>query len=796
MINPSVVSSQVVQTNNNLNLNKTDSKTDNKNDKLTSDKSNSKEALTEALKKNLGLSNTTLPTKELSTNSEELNLKLKELVNKLLNQLGTKDSSKLIEQGEKLNFAPNFSNELKFLANEMKKNEIFKDLFAKLEQILKPASQMKADNLAPLFKNSGVFFEAKLKDALNKEQLPSSFHSLLNTIKSLSSPKIATQIIALAGKELDAKSSLNELKNIIQNQKNENTNLLKESAFKTLLSLGSKLENFKLYISKNPNLAQEKLSQIANNILSKLEKLEPQFKQELSKPQNLALKDTNFLKDLNQSFMKLKETLKDIIQAKPFTPQNTQNTQDKSPSFNAFVKVETNVKEEQTSPKAPSSNVEFKDEKNETTQKNEVNKDSNTNKNTQELLQDEEQEVLKTDQNDEKTQPKDSNSKTNETQSKDTNEKLNTNEQNKEKLTQDETLLDENTQETTLKEGKEGIKENPKEAAKERVKNEASKDLNKDITKDLNKEISKNTKEIPKENATQALKEGPKNPQNTQTNTNLNTQNTQALPEKTIQTQASEANKAIQNLEAKVKNLVFSNEKTQMLELEQLSKDINTLNRKLNESLKQLDLGASEAKSNLSELKNLTHKMQNASKDLAQIATKNEHEVMSELKSDIKSTLLQVSNLAKSTDNEAIANQANRLLAQIEMNQLMSLANESINTYLPFFWEDLNDSKLVFKRGKKDKFFAQIKLEFAKLGELDILIALNNEKYIDINIMAEDKEFRKRIYENAHELKRAINKAGLLSSNFFVGDIVRSKFDQTNAGVRDYDLQMGIDKKA
>ncbi|KGI57008.1 flagellar hook-length control protein FliK [Campylobacter sp. MIT 97-5078] len=792
MINSSIISSQVAQTNINSNLNKTDSKAENKNDK-----SNSKEVLTEALKKNLGLSSTTaLPIKELNTNSDELNLKLKELVNKLLNQLGTKDSSKLIEQGEKLNFAPNFSNELKFLANEMKKNEIFKDLFAKLEQILKPASQMKADNLAPLFKNSGVFFEAKLKNALNKEQLPSSFHSLLNTIKSLSSPKIATQIIALADKELDAKSSLNELKNIIQNQKNENASLLKGSAFKTLLSLSSKLENFKFYISKNPNLAQEKLSQIANNILSKLEKLEPQFKQELSKPQNLALKDTNFLKDLNQSFMKLKETLKDIIQAKPFTPQNTQNIQDKSPNFNAFVEVKTNANEEQTHSKTPSSNTEFKDEKVQTLQKNEANKDLKTHKNTQELLQDEDQELLKTDQNNEKTQIKDTNLKTNEIQSKNTNEKANLNEQNKENLTQDETSLDENIQETIIKKEKENIKESPKEASKESIKNETNKDLNKELAKDLGKEMSKNTKEMPKENTAQTLKENPKNPQNIQINTNLNTQNTKISQEKIIQTQPNEANKAIQNLEAKVKNLVFSNEKTQMLELEQLSKDINTLNRKLNESLKQLDLGASEAKSNLSELKNLTHKMQNASKDLAQITTKNEHEVINELKSDIKSTLLQVSNLAKSTDNEAIANQANRLLAQIEMNQLMSLANESINTYLPFFWEDLNDSKLVFKRGKKDKFFAQIKLEFAKLGELDILIALNNEKYIDINIMAEDKEFRKRIYENAHELKRAINKAGLLSSNFFVGDIVRSKFDQTNAGVRDYDLQMGIDKKA
>lgn len=82
--------------------------------------------------------------------------------------------------------------------------------------------------------------------------------------------------------------------------------------------------------------------------------------------------------------------------------------------------------------------------------------------------------------------------------------------------------------------------------------------------------------------------------------------------------------------------------------------------------------------------------------------------------------------------------------------------------------------KLCLDAEKRTNFFAQIKLEFAKLGDLEILISLNNEKYIDINIMAENIEFRKTIYENAHELKRNINKAGLLSANFFVGDIIRS----------------------
>lgn len=59
--------------------------------------------------------------------------------------------------------------------------------------------------------------------------------------------------------------------------------------------------------------------------------------------------------------------------------------------------------------------------------------------------------------------------------------------------------------------------------------------------------------------------------------------------------------------------------------------------------------------------------------------------------------------------------------------------------------------------------------------------------------MAENIEFRKTIYENAHTLKRNINKAGLLSGNFFIGDIIKNKFDAKN--IKNLDLEIGMDKK-
>ncbi|EAJ4695936.1 flagellar hook-length control protein FliK [Campylobacter jejuni] len=675
------------------NTQKNDLKVDNSASKdKTNLKDNPKEALAQALKQNLGLSKDASSEEMLAKFVQnETGTKLKELVNKLLDQINAQKNpdSPVLKQGKNLNLAPNFANELKTLSTELAKSDTFTQVLDRLNQILKPASEIKNNNLAPLFKNSGVFLEAKLKDALNEELLPKSFRSLLSTIKGLSSEKLSVQIAQLANTNLNPKDTLKELKNIINSSKNENKQILNESSFKALLNLSSKLENFKNYISKNPSHAQEKITPIANKILKELNSIKNDFFKALNKPENLMIKDPNILKQTATAFEKLENTLKNIL------GNQASKIQDKE-----------NIKEEQL------------------------------NHNTKN--QDEEKHI---------------------------------------KVSKEETLADD---------AKTNIKQD--------VKNEENlpkKEVNANLDSST-KTHEENIKENPKFYKT-------KTESKTSINTNPNTNNTQNL--NNSQNIQSNNNQTMQNIfknqefikQNIVKNLAFNVENLDLEQVQDLSKNLSNLSRRLNESLKELEPYTQNAKFNQAELKNLEHKLNLSTKDLAQIKPKTEQDIAESLHHDVKSTLLQISNLAKNEGNEAVYNQANRLLAQIEINQLMSLANDSINTYLPFSWDDLNDSKIMFRRGKKDKFFAQIKLEFAKLGDLEILISLNNEKYIDINIMAENIEFRKTIYENAHELKRNINKAGLLSANFFVGDIIRSKFDTRN--MKNLDLEMGMDKK-
>lgn len=759
------------------NLSKNDLKLDTKAPKT--EQSPKESALVSSLKKNLGL-NAATQERLANLGDGDLNLKLKSLVNKVLDQLFAKNSphTKLASQQEKLNFAPNFSNEIKFLVSEMKKSDIFSELAGKLEQILKPASELKADNLAPLFKNSGVFFEAKLKDALNPNALPKSFHDLLSAIKSLSSPQIAAQIVELADKDLDPKSSLNQLQSILNAHKDENAKLLQSTPFKTLLALSAKLENFAHYISKNPNLAQEKLTQIATNILKGLQKLEPSFRQELARPENLTLPDTSVLKELNQAFNKLTQTLKALINGEKlnFSQTNSAQTPTNSPTNtpNSTLKSEFFESKEN----APNS----------TNQANAGANSSQTKPNPSANLST--NEPLLNDENTEVKSP---------LPSQDDENKPNLNNKTAQNAKDSVNLKEPNSAQNAPK------GENLSEKGSNLPPN-ADENENLQNIKAQNTPQSDNPKEnLKPQNALnqndKTAQESAKNPPNSAAKADTN------APKTTPQTQSPQnatssplqenlnSEQARQNQATQVKNLIFANEKAQMPELERLSKELAAVARKADESLKRLDLNAQNARVNLSDIKNIEHKIAQASKDLAQIAPKDMAQLSDELKNDIKSTLLQVANAAKDDGNDAVANQANRMLAQIEFNQLMSLANDSINTYLPLFWEDLNESRVIFKRGKKDKYYAQIKLNFAKLGELDIFIALKQDKYLDISIMAQDISFRKRIYEHSHELRRSLSKAGLLSSNLFVGDIIRSKLAPTSPQ-RDYEFSLGVDKRA
>ena len=211
---------------------------------------------------------------------------------------------------------------------------------------------------------------------------------------------------------------------------------------------------------------------------------------------------------------------------------------------------------------------------------------------------------------------------------------------------------------------------------------------------------------------------------------------------------------------------------------EAISAEVNTPNlqgkitelaRALTSLKNTLSPELASAKSALEEIKSLARSAKSAAKSIGAIKPNNAEQALKELQSDMKSVLL---NLKESTQNQSstqnIHTAAQRLLTQIEIHQLASFAQNSLQTYLPYHWDELNSSNLSFKRGNKDKFYARIELSFVKFGEIGIVLGLAENKFLDVSIQTGNDGFKEIILSETKSLKRALNELGLVVNNFFV----------------------------
>ena len=196
---------------------------------------------------------------------------------------------------------------------------------------------------------------------------------------------------------------------------------------------------------------------------------------------------------------------------------------------------------------------------------------------------------------------------------------------------------------------------------------------------------------------------------------------------------------------------------------------ITELARALTSLKNTLSPELASAKSALEEIKSLARSAKSAAKSIGAIKPNNAEQALKELQSAMKSVLL---NLKESTQNQSstqnIHTAAQRLLTQIEIHQLASFAQNSLQTYLPYHWDELNSSNLSFKRGNKDKFYARIELSFVKFGEIGIVLGLAENKFLDVSIQTGNDGFKEIILSETKSLKRALNELGLVVNNFFV----------------------------
>ena len=214
--------------------------------------------------------------------------------------------------------------------------------------------------------------------------------------------------------------------------------------------------------------------------------------------------------------------------------------------------------------------------------------------------------------------------------------------------------------------------------------------------------------------------------------------------------------------------------------------------RKLNFALQIADKAGFEAKNNLDEVGKLIKQQNIARGELSVVTPKSAEETAKVLQNDVKSALLNMQ--SKSPDASPVKDAASKLLAQIEMHQLASAVAGGVQTYLPYVWEGVEGGNIRFKQGKKQKHYAQIDLNFQNFGQINIMVALSENKYIDLAIATQKEEFKELILSGAKELKRAIGEQGLIVSNFSLKTMPKLRLSGVYGGLDK--LDMGFDKKA
>lgn len=303
--------------------------------------------------------------------------------------------------------------------------------------------------------------------------------------------------------------------------------------------------------------------------------------------------------------------------------------------------------------------------------------------------------------------------------------------------------------------------------------------------KQIRQAINQNANEL--KSALEMLKNGDKNYKIA-----LNNQNN-------AQNQTSQSQNPAQNLAQNMLNKDFKAIPQDLLN-QAISQNINGTNiqskisaiaNRINSLITSIDPKLANIKNELSEIKSLERASKIAQKELSKIKANEPNEALKNLQNDLKSVLLNLRESSQTQNLQNINQAVNRMLTQIEIHQLMSYAQNSIQTYLPYTWDELASSQVAFKRGKKDRFYARIELNFIKFGDISVVLGLSENKYLDISIQTAKADFKDMILARTSELKQAISAQGLIINSFFL-----SNKNTQNAYEKVEQIELGYNVKA
>ena len=306
---------------------------------------------------------------------------------------------------------------------------------------------------------------------------------------------------------------------------------------------------------------------------------------------------------------------------------------------------------------------------------------------------------------------------------------------------------------------------------------------------------------------------------NTNTKENINLQTKELLTQlknEIVQNPVLQTNKSImpilENL-LKMGNLFDKNENlTNQLVQNNLS-NINSFTSNFSSNVTPLLTSLKDTLENLNpnnlslqnQVTKIIEKIEDIIKELSNPAThKNQTQNLDE---DMKSILLKMQDeLSSKTDakSQELSKQVDKLLTQIDYQQLLSLSSNSNSVYLPFLWDMIEDGNISMKKADENKFYCQINLTLKDFGKVDLMLALYDKNKLDLTVYAQREHFKTAIRDNMQQLKIALNSVDLIPVNIKLLDLKdenesKNKPTQTyinNSYNQNINLTSGIDIRA
>lgn len=163
------------------------------------------------------------------------------------------------------------------------------------------------------------------------------------------------------------------------------------------------------------------------------------------------------------------------------------------------------------------------------------------------------------------------------------------------------------------------------------------------------------------------------------------------------------------------------------------------------------------------------------------------------LSNDFKAALLKTKQELESSilpNKTQLLNIVDKLSLQIDYYQLLSHLSNGSAMYIPYEFDALEDGSFSIKKDKNNAFFCDIDLKLKEYGELNIRLGLFEQKYLNVNILAENQELKQLLLSGVKELKQQLNTTGLIIQDIrFLGP------NETKYTQETKDINLGFEVK-